>query len=43
MGLGSVLKGGCRIGEGRRSEIRGEGEGVCEQRVEQEQRHEVTL
>ena len=42
LSLGSVLEGGCRMGEGRRSEIRGAG-GACEQRVELEQRHGVTL
>ena len=36
--LGSVLEGGCRMGE-KWSEIRDE---TCEQRVELEQRHGVT-
>ena len=33
MGIRSVLEGGCRMGEGRRSEMRG---GACEQRAEPE-------
>ena len=37
--LGSVLEGGCQMGEERWSEMRGE---TCEQRVEPEQRHGVT-
>ena len=41
MGLGSVLKGRCRMEEGRGSEM--QGGGACEQRVEPEQRHGVTL